>query len=123
MKKEEYMEIGKKFWMMNSTIINFCGTPEIIHQPVKGIAFKGLCLGLIKYNENIRKKLFREYLKDFPKDENNPFIKGGWSMFQQNCNNLQMEYKVRKHPWYYKISVLADDKLISTCILCVSEPG
>ena len=28
MKKEEYMEIGEKFWKMDTEIINFCGMPE-----------------------------------------------------------------------------------------------
>ena len=36
---------------------------------------------------------------------------------------IMMTHKIRKYPRDYKISVLADDKQISTCILCVSEPG
>lgn len=28
MRKEEYMEIGEKFWKMDTAIINFCGMPE-----------------------------------------------------------------------------------------------
>lgn len=52
MKKEEYMEIGEKFWKMDTAIINFCGMPEDIHPPIKGYIIKGLCLGLTKYNEH-----------------------------------------------------------------------
>lgn len=84
MKKEEYMEIGEKFWKMDTAIINFCGMSEDMHPPIKGYIIKGLCLGLTKYNEHIRTSLFKQYLKDFPKDKNNPFSKGGWAMFKGN---------------------------------------
>lgn len=83
MDKEKYMEIGEKFWKMNTAIVNFCGFPEIIRPPIKGRAFKGMCIGLLKYHERIRKKLLIEYAKDFPQDENNPFTKDGWHLFQK----------------------------------------
>lgn len=86
MKKEEYMEIGEKFWKMDTAIINFCGMPEDIHPPIKGYIIKGLCLGLTKYNEHIRASLFKQYLKDFPKDKNNRFQKvGGQCSKEMDC--------------------------------------
>lgn len=82
MNKEKYMEIGEKFWKMNTAIVNFCGFPEIVHPPIKGRVFRNLCVGLLKYNERIRIKLFKEYAKEFPQDEDNPFMKCGWHLFQ-----------------------------------------
>lgn len=79
---EEYMEIGEKFWKMNTAISHFCGYPEVLDPPIKGVFFKGPCKGLWKYHESIRMDLQKKFSTDFP-DKDNPFTKDGWHIFQK----------------------------------------
>lgn len=81
-KIEKYMEIGERYWKINTAIVNFCGFREAIEPPTKGIIMKGLCLGIMRYDEAIRRRLSNEYQKEFPGDEHNPFTKIGWKFYQ-----------------------------------------